>query len=153
MAWSLPACYSLPSHASISKYHQYLQSRCIALKEETSRILPSSGIYVTLVWTDISGERIVSIIKGNRISELGIAVTSKWSTLRRNTNAGLVILLRVFQLQLLLTFFLARWLFCPGDGGDTFLRNVGSYKSHVRIIVWLYTSFRLVTGFIGHYHT
>jgi hypothetical protein len=59
---------------------------------------------VALVRTDVSEERIASIIGVERIGELGttLAVTSNWSTLQIN----------------------------PDDGVDTFLRNVGSYNSH-----------------------
>jgi hypothetical protein len=60
--------------------------------------------FVALVRTDILEERI-SIIMVKRIRELGtLAVTSNCSTPRRKTN--------------------------PDDEGDTFLPNVGSYKSH-----------------------
>jgi hypothetical protein len=42
---------------------------------------------VAFVRTDASEERIASIISVERISELGtLAVTSNWSTLRRNTS-------------------------------------------------------------------
>jgi hypothetical protein len=56
---------------------------------------------------DVSEERIASIIRVERIGELGITlvVSSNRSALRRNT--------------------------ChPDDKGNTFLRNVGPYKSH-----------------------
>jgi hypothetical protein len=58
---------------------------------------------VALVRTDVSEERIASIMKKTNIGELGttLALTSNRSTLQ------------------------------PDDGGgDTFLRNAGSYKSH-----------------------
>jgi hypothetical protein len=66
----------------------------------------SSGMLrrVDLVRTDVSEERTASIIRVTRISELGtIAVTSNRRTLR----------------------FLS-----PDNGYATFLRNIGSNKSH-----------------------
>jgi hypothetical protein len=67
--------------------------------------MPSSGIVrrVALVRTDVSEERIASIIRVTRIGEIGptLAVTNNRNTMRRNSN-----------------------------GGDIFLRNVGSYNSH-----------------------
>jgi hypothetical protein len=36
-----------------------------------------------------------------------------------------------FGCWLLLTLFLARRFYHPDDGGDKFLRNVGSYKGHM----------------------
>jgi hypothetical protein len=65
---------------------------------------------VALVRTDVSEERIASIIKVTN-GELGttLAITSKRSTLGRNSDRR----------------------FChPDDGGDTFFRNACSYKSH-----------------------
>jgi hypothetical protein len=63
---------------------------------------------VTLLRTDLLEERITSIITATRIGELGtmLAITSKHSTLQRNVSCH------------------------PDDREDTFLRNVGSYKSH-----------------------
>jgi hypothetical protein len=74
--------------------------------------MPFSGMLcrVTLVRTDVSEERIVSIIRVTRIDELGttVGVTSSRRKLRRNIIFG-----------------------ChPVDGGATFLRIVASYKSH-----------------------
>jgi hypothetical protein len=71
--------------------------------------MPSSGMLrlAALVRTDVSEERNASTIRMTIISELGttLAVTSNRRTLRRNS--------------------------ChPDDGGATFLRNVGSYRSH-----------------------
>jgi hypothetical protein len=61
---------------------------------------------VALVTTDVSEERVVSIIRITRIGKLGtLAVNSNRSTLQRNT-------------------------FHPDDGGEAFLGNFGSYKSH-----------------------
>jgi hypothetical protein len=59
---------------------------------------------VALVTTDVSEEPSASFIRVTRIGELGttLAVTSNRRTLRRNTK-----------------------------GGARFLRNVGSYKSHM----------------------
>jgi hypothetical protein len=68
--------------------------------------MPSSGMLrrVALVRTDISEEHIASIIRFTRIGELGAtsAVSSNRHRLRRNTD----------------------------NGGDMFLQNLGSYKSH-----------------------
>jgi hypothetical protein len=71
--------------------------------------MPSSGMRrrVALVRTDFSEERIASIIRMKRISELG-------------TNC-----------KLLLTLFLARRFLLPDDGGDTFLRKVSTYRSQM----------------------
>jgi hypothetical protein len=68
---------------------------------------------VALVGTDISEELSASIIRVTRIGELEttLAVTSIRCT---------------FALRI--TFLFHR--FYPDDGGPTFLRNVGSYKSH-----------------------
>jgi hypothetical protein len=66
---------------------------------------------VALVRTDVSEELSVSF-RVTRIGELEtmLAVTSNRRTLRRNT----------------------KWYSChPDEGGAKFLRNVGSYKSHV----------------------
>jgi hypothetical protein len=62
---------------------------------------------VVLVITDVSEERIVSIIRLNRISELGItlAESSNWITMFAGS-------------------------FQPIHEGYAFLRNNGSYKSH-----------------------
>jgi hypothetical protein len=68
--------------------------------------MPSAGILrpVDLVRTDVSEEHIASIIRVTRVGELGVtlAVTSN---------------------QLANSFH-------PDSGGDTFRRNVGSYKNH-----------------------
>jgi hypothetical protein len=66
---------------------------------------------VTLVRADVSEERVASIIRVTRISELGttLAVTSNQRTQRRNNTV--------------------LW-YLPDDEGATFRRNVGSYKSH-----------------------
>jgi hypothetical protein len=74
--------------------------------------MPSSGMLrcVVLVKTEVSKEGSASIIRVTRIDELEImlGVTSNGRTLRRNNISP-----------------------CdPDDGGSTFLRNVGSYKSH-----------------------
>jgi hypothetical protein len=75
--------------------------------------MPSSGTLhrVALVRTDVSENCSASIIRVTRIGELGtmLVVTSN----RR-------------KLQKILCH--------PDDGGATFLRNVGSYKSHTRNI-------------------
>jgi hypothetical protein len=72
----------------------------------------SSGMlrHVALVRTDVSKERSVSIIRVTRIGELGttLAVTFKLG----------------------LTLFIVHLFFHHDDGGNTFLRNVGSYKDH-----------------------
>jgi hypothetical protein len=64
---------------------------------------------VALERTDVSEERIASIIRVTRFGELGtaLAITSNRRTLRRNINSR-----------------------HPDDGGAAFSRNVGSYKSH-----------------------
>jgi hypothetical protein len=36
-----------------------------------------------------------------------------------------------YRLHLQGTWFLARGFFCPEDGGDTFVRNVGSHKIYI----------------------
>jgi hypothetical protein len=73
--------------------------------------MPSSGMIrrVALVGTDVSEERRAFIIRVKRIGKLGtpLAVTSNRCTLQRN---------------------IMSWY--PDDGGVTFLRKVGSYKSH-----------------------
>jgi hypothetical protein len=84
------------------------------------RRLPSSGMLhgVTLVRTDVLEERIACIIKVKITSELGttLAVTSNWNRLRRNTDY--------------MTLSLTRRFFPPCWWSDTFLRNVGPYKTH-----------------------
>jgi hypothetical protein len=62
---------------------------------------------VALVKTDVSKKRIVSIIRVTRIGELGttLDLTSNSRTLRTDCH--------------------------PDEGGARFLRNVGSYKSHM----------------------
>jgi hypothetical protein len=72
---------------------------------------------MALVRTDVSEEGIASIISVTRIGELGttLAVTSNRSTMRRNTMHANV----VPSSPNLVT----------DDGGDSFLRNDGSYKS------------------------
>jgi hypothetical protein len=76
--------------------------------------MASSGMlrHVALVRTDVSEELSSSIIRVTRIGELGtLAVTSNRRTLRRNTKFT---------------------DYChPDDEGTKFLRNVGSYKSHM----------------------
>jgi hypothetical protein len=73
--------------------------------------MTSSGILrrVEIVTTDVSEELGAFIIRVTRFGKLGttLAVTSNRRTLRRNTYS------------------------CHhSDGGDKFLRNVDSYKSH-----------------------
>jgi hypothetical protein len=69
---------------------------------------------VALVRTEVSEEHIAANITVKRFCELGtmLAVTSNWSTMRRIT-----------------TYLGESWH--PDDGGATFLRNVGPYKSHI----------------------
>jgi hypothetical protein len=68
---------------------------------------------VDLVRSDVSEERIASIIKEIWIGELGntLAGTSNCCTLRRNIK---------FTDS-----------FHPDEGGAKFFRNVGSYKNHM----------------------
>jgi hypothetical protein len=75
-------------------------------EENKCRIL-SSGMWhgVHRVWTDVSEECIASIF---RVEKSG-SEELKWAA--------------TFSL-----YFLARGPFYPEDGGDTFLRNVGSRK-------------------------
>jgi hypothetical protein len=79
----------------------------------------SSGVLrrVAPVRTDDSEESIASIIMVTRIGDLGtmLAVTSKRNTLR-------LVTANVVPSSPILSH--------PGDGGDTFLRNVDSSKSH-----------------------
>jgi hypothetical protein len=65
---------------------------------------------VALVRTDVSEELSASIIRVTRIGDLGtLAVTSNRRTLRSYFNDS-----------------------ChPDEGGARFLRNIGSYKSHM----------------------
>jgi hypothetical protein len=63
------------------------------------------------VTTDVSEERVASIIRVKRISELGtLAVTS--------------------SCELLVTLYLSHLFFHTDDRGNSFLRNVGSHRSH-----------------------
>jgi hypothetical protein len=66
---------------------------------------------VALVRADVSEELSAPFIRVTRIGELGtmLAVTSNRRTLRRNTKCH------------------------HDDGGDKFIRNFGSYKSHISI--------------------
>jgi hypothetical protein len=69
---------------------------------------------VALVRTDVSEKRITSIIRVTRIGEPG-------TTLAVASMALMLLGKALFQLA----------DSChPDDGGDTFLRKVGSYKSH-----------------------
>jgi hypothetical protein len=75
---------------------------------------------VARVRTDVSEELSASIIRVTRIGEPGtLAVTSNRRTLRRHTKYCTVL-------------YLYKYLYScyPDDGGDKFLSNVGSYKSH-----------------------
>jgi hypothetical protein len=69
---------------------------------------------VFLVRTDVLEEHITPIIRVTRMGELGtLAITSNRSVEE--------------------TLYYATCLAdscCPDDGGDTFLQNIGSYKSH-----------------------
>jgi hypothetical protein len=79
---------------------------------------------VALVRTDVSEKPSVSITRVTRIGELGttLVVTSNRHTLGRNT-------LCVLRLLVTLTLLLTRRFLSPHDGGASFLRNIGSYKS------------------------
>jgi hypothetical protein len=80
--------------------------------------IQSSGMLrrVVLVRTDVSKDRIASIIRATIIFELEttLTITSNRSTLRRNFSA---VCLPVDSCH-------------PHDGGDTFSGNIGSYKSY-----------------------
>jgi hypothetical protein len=81
---------------------------------------------VALVRTDVSEIRIAPIIRVTRIGELGITLTliSKGTTPRK-TSSQRASVDSYFQRCSKLADS------CQvDDGGDTFLRNVGSYKSH-----------------------
>jgi hypothetical protein len=84
--------------------------------------MASSGMLrrVALVRTDVSKERSASFIRARRIGEIGtaLAVTSNRRTLRRNITS----LLGQHQIPLGIS--------SQREGGATFLRKVGSYKSH-----------------------
>jgi hypothetical protein len=67
---------------------------------------------VDLVRTGVSEGRIASIIRVETLSELGTKLAVCLNFL---VTVNLVLSLLSFQ---------------PDDGGDTFLRNVSSYKSH-----------------------
>jgi hypothetical protein len=77
---------------------------------------------VDILRTDVSEERRGSIIRVTRIGELGttLAVTSNRRTLRRNTMCSV---LRLLVAAIVVPCH-------PDDGGATFLRNIGSYRSH-----------------------
>jgi hypothetical protein len=79
--------------------------------------MPSSGMlrHVSLVRTDVKEDRIASIMRETKIGELGTTISSQRASVATYCQ-------RCFQLA----------DSChPGNGGDTFLRNVGSYKSHM----------------------
>jgi hypothetical protein len=86
--------------------------------------MPSSVVLhrVAFVVTCFSEEISSSIIRVSRIGELGttLAVTSHRSTLRRNPAVA-------SYCSLVPT---SPILVAPVDDGDTFLRDVGSYRSH-----------------------
>jgi hypothetical protein len=94
------------------------QAKRVFYKKTIRRRMPSSGILrrVALVKTHVSEELIASFIRVTRIGELGktLAVTSNRHTRPKDNGSS-------------------NWLadFCPPcNVGDTFLRDVGSYKSH-----------------------
>jgi hypothetical protein len=86
----------------------------------------SSGMlrHVALVRTDVSEELSASFIRVTRIGELEttLAVTSNQRTLQRNSLRRLLVRASVLS---------SSDSFHPDEGGAKFLRNVGSYKSHV----------------------
>jgi hypothetical protein len=85
---------------------------------------------VALVRTDVSEEFSASIIRVIRIGELGttLALTSNRSTLRRNH----FVFLRSVRRLLVTASVVPSSPSChPDEGGAKFLRNVGSYKSHM----------------------
>jgi hypothetical protein len=78
---------------------------------------------VVLIKTNVSEERIASNMRVKRISELGtLTATSNWNTQ--------VSLHSVLQLVVIAEVVPSSLIFYTDDGGDAFLRNVGSYKSH-----------------------
>jgi hypothetical protein len=75
--------------------------------------MPYPGMWrsVNLVRTDVSEERLISIFRVEKYaSERSVRRNSVWE---QTSNT-----------------FLARVFLYPEDGGDVFLRNVGSYKIH-----------------------
>jgi hypothetical protein len=112
--------------------------------------IPSSGMWCRVVHgrTDVSEEPSVSIIKSKRISEscTALAVTSNRGKLRRNNKKKNSVALsprgnytdrarrhtncmEKETIEWDIRDYLADY-FNPDDGGDTFLRNFGSYKKH-----------------------
>jgi hypothetical protein len=87
--------------------------------------------HVVLVRTDVSEERSASI-RVTKIGELGttLAVTSNRRTLRRNTKV-LVFLRSVRQLLVTASVVPSSPILVTLMKEAKFLRNVGSYKSHM----------------------
>jgi hypothetical protein len=75
---------------------------------------------VALVRTLVSEERIASIIRVTRIGELGTALVLTSNDARCEEISAASYYLRSYR----------AYSCHPDDAGDTFLRNVGSYKSH-----------------------
>jgi hypothetical protein len=73
--------------------------------------MPSCGMWrrVGILYTDVSEERVASVV---RVEEITLA---KKSVCYQPSN----------------TFPRLRYFSCPEDGGDTFLRNVGLYYTHM----------------------
>jgi hypothetical protein len=84
--------------------------------------------HVALVRRDVSEEIITSIIRVTRVGKRGttIAVNSNQSTLRRNTVRLCSVLWLLFTANVP-----SSPIRHPDDGGNTFLQNVVSYKSHM----------------------
>jgi hypothetical protein len=82
---------------------------------------------VALVRSDVSEERIVTIIKVRRIGELGtmLAITSKRNSLGRYT--GIILQCATVADY---RFHVPSSSCHPDYGGVALFRNVGSYKSH-----------------------
>jgi hypothetical protein len=93
---------------------------------------------VTSVRTDVSEERITSIIRVRRIGVLGTAlalsIEARCEEIRTMYYILLCTICYIVFLRSVLRLLVKRsyLAYCchPDDGHDTFLRNFGSYKSH-----------------------
>jgi hypothetical protein len=88
----------------------------------TANVVPSSPSLVTLMKEALPSSE-TSVL--NRATQRNILEdTMLHSHHRENLKSYISIT------KLMTNLFLARWFFSPDDGGDTYLRNVGSCKSH-----------------------